>query len=424
MLTRLKQKFQSEENRKLLSNFFSLFVLQGANYILPLITIPYLVRVIGPEKFGLLGFATATVGYFALLISFGFSLSATRQIAVVKNDKTKVSQIFSAVISSQILFSLISLIMLTGLILSFQKFQDDWIIYYIIFSVSFSNIFLPMWFFQGMEKMKFITYLSIFSKLIFTIAIFVFVQEEKDFYLVPLFTFLGTVSSGVIAMWLIYHIFKVKYAVPSLENIIYQINESKHIFLSSVAGSSYTISITFILGLMTNNTVVGYFTAADKIIKALQGLFQPVITTLYPHINHLISSDKKKAIVFLKTTMYSIGTVFFFLSLLLFMFAKEITLLILGEQYLESIVLIQIMSLVPFLVAIGSVFAVLTMISFGRSKQLSKIYLQTAIVSLIVTIFLIYTLDGIGASFAVVFAEIIATLLMVRYLKKSDIEII
>lgn len=423
MINKIRSRLQSEDGNKLFYNFISLFTLQGANYILPLITIPYLVRVIGPEKFGLLGFATATTAYFGLLISFGFSLSATKQLAVVKNDKKTVSQIFSAVISSQILFSILSFIILTGLIFSFQKFQDHWNIYYLTFSITFANIFLPIWFFQGMEKMKFITYLSIFSKLIFTLAIFVFVQKEEDFYLVPIFTLLGTLASGFVAFWIIYFTFKVKFIIPSLENIIFQINESKHIFLSSLVGSSYTISITFILGLVTNNTIVGYFTAADKIIKAMQGLFQPVITTLYPHINNLIHTDIKKATSFLKITMYSIGSISFLVSLFIFIFSKEITLLILGEKYIESIILIEIMSAVPFFVATGSVFAILTMLSFNRSKQLSKIYMQTAVLSLIMTSILIYMFNSTGAAFSVLFAEVIATSLMIRYLINSDIKI-
>lgn len=424
MIEKLKGYLNKDDNKKLLTNFLSLFSLQGMSYILPLVTVPYLVRVIGPEKFGLLGFAGAAIGYFGLFIGFGFSLSATKQIAIVKDDISRVSTIFCSVISSQILLTVVSFLILTSIIFSFEKFQNYWFVYYILLSISFANIFIPVWFFQGMEKMKFITYLNVFSKVIFTVAIFVFVKNEEDFYYVPIFTFFGSVLTGIIALLIIKYNFKIRFFIPRLYNILEQFKESKHIFLSSLAGSSYTISITFILGLFTNNTIVGYFSGADKVIKAFQGLFQPVISTLYPHVNYLLATDKKRVLKFLKKTTYYVGTTALLISIITVLFAKEIIYLFLGKQYIESIILLQIMAIIPFLVALGSVFAILVMISFGKSKELSKIYMKTAIVSLISTCFLIYMFKDVGAAFAVVIAELTATFLMIKNIKKSDIDII
>jgi PST family polysaccharide transporter len=394
---------------------------QGASYILPLITVPYLVRVIGPEKFGLLGFAAATTAYFGILITFGFRLSAPKQLVVVKHDEKAISQIFSAVITSQLLFALVSFIILSGLLLVFQKFQVNWIIYYLTFGVIVADILLPSWFFHGMEKMKFIAFLSIFSKLLYTLGIFIFVKTEDDFYLVPIFNLIGTLVSGLAAFWIIYFSFKIKFRLPSLAHIVFQINQSKHVFLSSAVGSSYTISITFFLGLITNNTIVGYFSAADKIIKAIQGLFKPIITTLYPHINKLLDNNVKTAISFLKITMWILAGISLLTSLLILVFSKEITLIILGENFIQSAIFLKVMAPVPFFVTMGSVFAILTMLSFDRSKDLSKIYMKTAAVSLIATTILIYTLNGTGAAFSVLFAEVVATSLMVRYITKSNI---
>ena len=284
MLNKFFSEFVNRHvNKKLLNNFIALFTLQGLNYILPLITLPYLVRVLGVENFGLINFIGATIGYFTIFIGFGFSLSATRQVAMSNKDIYKISNVFSSVIVCQILLSLVSLIFLTLVIIIFEKFRDYWYVYFLFMSVPIANIFFPVWFFQGMEKMKFITFLNTFSKLTFTVAIFIFIKNKNDFYLVPFFTFFGTFLASIVALLIIFYKFKIRFYIPNKNSLIYQFNESKYIFLSTIMGSSYTISITFILGLLTNNTVVGYFSGADRIIKALQGVFQPVILNTECH---------------------------------------------------------------------------------------------------------------------------------------------
>jgi PST family polysaccharide transporter len=412
-------------NKKLLNNFIALFTLQGLNYILPLITLPYLVRVLGVENFGLINFIGATIGYFAIFIGFGFSLSATRQVAMFNKDIYKISNVFSSVIVCQILLSLVSLIFLTlVIIIFFEKFRDYWYVYFLFMSVPIANVFFPVWFFQGMEKMKFITFLNTFSKLTFTVAIFIFIKDKNDFYLVPFFTFFGTFLASIVALLIIFYKFKIRFYIPNKNSLIYQFNESKYIFLSTIVGSSYTISITFILGLLTNNTVVGYFSGADRIIKALQGVFQPVITTLYPHISQLKTQDENQSILLLKKTIKIVLLVSFTISIIIFSFAEQIVDLILGSEYSISVISLKIMSIVPVFVAIGSVISVLIMLSFGRSAELSKIYIKTGTISLIITPTLIYFFQGLGASVSVLLVELLALSLMIVYLKKSDINII
>jgi PST family polysaccharide transporter len=135
-----------------------------------------------------------------------------------------------------------------------------------------------------MERMKYITYLNILSKFIFTIAIFAFVHKQEDYLFVPALTALGFIVAGVWSLTLIKKDFGVKFElVPFSIAKDYFIDSSQY-FLSRVSVSIYTSSIAFVLGLFTNNTVVGYYAMAEKLYQALQGLYLPLVNAIYPFI--------------------------------------------------------------------------------------------------------------------------------------------
>ena len=423
MLTKLKQKFQSEEKKRLLSNFFSLSILQGSSYILPLITFPYLVRVLGPEKFGLLGFAGATVAYFTLLISFGFNLSAARQISIHRGDKDKIGQIFSAIISIQLIFFLLSLALLSILIFSFEKFSQDWYVYYLIFASVLGTMMFPLWFYQGMERMKYITYLNLLSKLVYTVSIFIFIQQEDDFYFVPLISSLLAFITGLISIWIIYNTFQIRYRLPSISNLSYQLKEGWHIFISSVAINLYTTSTTFILGLFTNNTIVGYYTAGEKLVKAVQGLNQPISQTIYPYIAKLVHTSKEDGLLFIRKVFLFIGIGTFIASALLLIFADNIVGLVLGENYQHSIIVIQILSFSPFIIGLSNVLGIQTMLNYGMKKEFSKVLMMGSLINLILSVILVPMFQEAGSAASVLIVEMFVTITMFIYLHKKGIRI-
>jgi len=143
----------TRDKKALLSNFFSLSALQGVNMILPLVTLPYLVRVLGVETFGLLNFSLAIIMILNILVSFGFELSATREISIIdKNNTKEISLIFSAVMAAKVALAVISFVMLSLLIMLVDRFEEHYMLYLITFGLVIGNVLFPSWFFQGHGK--------------------------------------------------------------------------------------------------------------------------------------------------------------------------------------------------------------------------------------------------------------------------------
>ncbi|MDK2791076.1 MAG: hypothetical protein PWP15_1596 [Methanothermococcus sp.] len=418
MIEKIKNMFGSQEKRRLLENFMSLSILQVANYILPLITLPYLVRVLGPDKFGLISFAQAFIGYFSILTNYGFNLSATREISINRENQEKVSEIFSAVITIQLLLTILSFIIMTLIMFSSTKFSKDWLLYFYTFGMVVGQVLFPVWFFQGMERMKYITFLNITAKLIFTVAIFIFIHKSSDYIYVPLINSLGYLIAGVISLWIIFKDFGVKFTLPSFENIKYHLKEGWHIFISTVAVSLYTTSNTFILGLFTNNTIVGYYSAAERLVRAVQGLWSPVSQTIYPYFSKLYNQDQGKAKQLLVRVLGIAAMITFLISTLGCLSAPFFLPLVLGKEYLPSVPVFQILVFVIFAVGINNILGIQGLVSFGYGYKFSQVVIIAGIVHLTLLFVLIPKFDYLGPAIATILSELFICVIEYIILKR------
>ena len=401
-----------------MSNFFSLSVLQGANYILPLITLPYLVRVLGVEYFGLLAFAGATVAYFGLITDYGFNLTATREISIHRDNKEKVIEIFSSVMTIKIILMFVSFFLLSILVFSFEKFSQDALVYFLTFGTVVGQVLFPVWFFQGMERMKYITYLNILSKVIFTIAIFVFVKEQSDFYLVPLLTTIGFLVAGIWSLYLIKKEFGVGFEVQTIDTIKHHLVEGWDIFVSMVFISMYRSSNIIILGLLTNNTIVGYYSIAEKVVKTLQSLQDVVGNTLFPYLSKKFSITNKSFFDLNKRFFKFIFLIYFSLSLITMFSSEYIIYILMGEFNEIAILNLQIMSFVILVGGFNYYYGILGLVSMNYKKDFSKYIIITGLFNLLFCIVSVYLYPNYGASISMIISEsVLLSLIVLKILK-------
>ena len=413
-----------EQKKRLISNFLSLSSVQALNYILPFITVPYLVRVLGPERFGLIAFSQSFIQYFILLTDYGFNLSATREISINREDKEKVFRIFSSIMLIKLVFMFLSFLILYLFIFNIPKFRTEWLVYFFSFGMVIANALFPLWFFLGMERVKRIALFNILSKLIFTISIFIFIRSQSDYIYVPLINSLGYIFTGLISLWIVFKEFGVKLKIPTFVEIKHELEEGWQIFISTIAISLYTISTAFILGLFTNNTIVGYYSAGEKIVKAVQGLLEPLSQTIYPHISKLASESKESALSFIRKVIKVAGVLTFLLSLSLFIFAPHISHMILGSEFKESIPVIQILSFSILLIFLNIVLITHIMLNFGYQKERTKILFSAGLINITLVLILLNIFQHSGAAMSVLVTEFYITCYGVIFLSRRGFRLI
>lgn len=411
------------KNRRVLSNFFSLSVLQFATYLAPLITLPYLVRVLETSQYGLIEFARALSVYFVILTDYGFNHSATREISVHREDSRRLSEIFSAVLVLKFMLMVLSFALLLAIVLAVPKLRPDWPVYLSFFGMVVGQCLFPVWLFQGMERMKYMAVLSMLARAVATVAIFIFIRESSDYVYVPLMYSLATIAMGVTGLALALRDFPVRFTMPSTLALRRELSNGWHLFLSKMSTTLYTISCTVILGLFTNNTLVAYYAAGDKIVRAIQGLQLPLSQAIFPHIGRLATESRDAALRFAAKIARIVCVVTFVLSVGLFFSASYLSRIILGPGFETSTVVIRILSPLPFLIGLSNVFGIQVMVNFGLKRILTKVLITAGILNAILAFALVTPFRHVGICVAVLITEIFVTLTMYICLRRNGLDV-
>ena len=407
----------SDARKRLTENFISLSVLQGLNYLLPLVTLPYLVRVLGPEKFGLIAFAQAFVGYFQIITDYGFNLSATREVSIHRESKEKVSEILSSVMVIKFLLLLLSLVIISSIIITFEKFRQDWLIYYFTFFMVLGQVLFPVWFFQGMERMKYITFLNILAKLIFTVAIFVFIKKESDYLYVPLLNSSGYIIAGLLALWIVFKDFNIEFKMPRYESLKHNLEEGWIFFKTNTFISAYRETNVFVLGLVSNNIITGYYSIAERILKAVQSLQSPIGQALYPVFCTKYSEDKKSFKLYHFKYLKLIILIYALINVFIMLFSNNIIKLIAGNFIYESALDLRILSVVILVGGLNYYFGILGLIPLKHEKFFSNFVLIVGSLNVILCLMLSILFKDLGASLSLVSSETILLILILIKVK-------
>lgn len=416
-LKRIKGILLNKSYRQIFENFFSLSILNGLNLLLPLITLPYLVRILGPEKYGTVSFVLVIIQYITLFSNYGFSFSATKLISQNRDNIQKVSIYFNTIILIKFVISLCISVVLLICIYFIPKLHKEYILYLMSFGIVFGDVLNPTWLFQGMEKMKYLTIANFISKGTFTILTFFIITKVTDYPYVCLLTSIGYLLSGIFSTYLAFSIFKIQFVFPKKEDYLFQFKEGWYIFVSTLGMNLYRSSNTFVLGILTNDTVVGLYSGAERLVRALQTPMTPISEALYPYFsNKFIKSNNIDNI----KVLFKLGKYYFvilgILSLSVFFLSDFITTIVLGDKFILTSINVKILSFVILFGGLNYLFGIIGLVNLDRKKVFAFAVLSSGIICLLITSIFCKTYFAKAASFGMLSGEVVLFIIIITSL--------
>lgn len=386
---------QSKDGKVLLSNFAYLSLLQVASYVFPFLTMPYLARVIGVEGFGKIAFAAAVMVWIQTIADWGFNYTATRDVAKNREDWEKVSDIFSRVFWARCILMLFSFIILVLLVICVPKFRENALVIFITFLMVPGQIMFPDWFFQAIERMRYITILNLLSKLLFTLLVFTFIKNKDDYILQPLFVSLGFVLSGTIAMYYILIKWRVRLRFVSFRSVFYTIKSSTDVFVNNIVPNFYNAFSTLLVGFVAGSNANGILDAGKKFLT-IGGQFLGVFSrTFYPFLSRKI--DKHSFYAKINISVVAL------VSFCLFGFAPLLIDIFFGENFVDAVIVLRITSISLFFESLKNVYGINYMLIQGYERQMRNIMTICAFLGFLISFPLVYYYSYVGAAIVYTF---------------------
>lgn len=397
---------------RLTQNIFSLLTLKGVDYVLNFVMLPFLFRMLGADRFGAIVFMQSVVQYMVVAVDYGFNMTAPRDIARASDERV-IGKIFSDVMAAKLLIAGVLIVLTVVAIAVMPPTVDfDVMLLLAIMPTVLGNIAFPVWFFQGIQQMKFITISVTVARLLILLSMFATVRAPDDYLIAALLQSCMMIVAGILSFAIILRSWRYVFVRPTLDGVIGVLRDGREIFISTVAINIYTTTNIVILGLMTNPTAVGYFGAANKLIDSVKGLMGAISNAVYPHVSALVKDSPRGAIEFIKKFGRRYVGLFLVISASLSIGAPWIVELLFGSGYEQTTVILRLMAWLPFIIALSNVFGIHFMLNFGLQDLFSRILIAAAVLDFIIIFPLTSQFGNIGVAGVMILVEIFVTLTM------------
>lgn len=420
----VKEQSVQNSKKKLLRNVAALGIVQVINYVFPLISIPIISRIIGPENFGSINYIASFVGYFTLLISFGFDLSATRRIAHDPHNLKLRIQVFNEVFFAQLLLFMLSVMLFILCLKMVPSVSGDKQVAVFTFLICVSTVLTQNWLFQAMQQLKKVAVLSIIGKLFFTIGVLLVVRTREQYIWQPLVNSCVQILVSLGSFVYAYKMFNLRFEMPPVVNLFLVLKTESMVFFSMVVINLYTITNMVMLGAITSYKEVGYYAAALRLIQVFTSIVNvPLSQAIFPYVGEAFGVSREAGfskiremlpVVFWFTLLLSLGTCLFGPFILTWFY---------GEEFKPSVMAFEVLSFIPVILAINNILGTQVMLNQKMDRPFFLITLGGAGIGLVLNYVMIKNFGFIGTAWNWVIVELYITLAMYIYLKANGIEL-
>lgn len=371
MINKLKTTLTN--NFIVIKNFGYITILKSFNIFIPLITLPHLIGTLGPDLYGKVIYAQSVIMFLSILINFGFNISGTKNISLSRNDKSKLREIVFSIYFIKLFLFLISFVILFILVVTIDHLRDMRLLLLLSFLSAFNEFLFPIWYFQGLDKMKFITIINIIGKILFTVLIFILIKEPEDYLYVPLTYGLSFLLNGLVSLYIIVYKEKVHFSKPNISKIKFYFKESLPLFISQSSIQIYVNANKFLIGSFIGMTQVAFYDLAEKILNFIKVPVNMLLQAVFPTLTLNKNIKQINNYMFLGLLLTSI------LVCITMIFTEDIIMLIGSSLMIEATNIIRILILSSIFVAISQFLGTGRLIVFGFTKTFSLIITSSAL---------------------------------------------
>lgn len=394
-----------------------LTVLEILKMIMPFVALPYLISTVGSEKYGLVVFAQAIISYFIILVNFGLDVSAVKNVSVNRNDNGKLGEVVSSVLLIKAFLFVCSFIILSVLLLCVKQFRENAVLFLLSFLSCLSEILFPSWFYQGVEKMKYITLIRFSSILFYTVTVFLFIKSQDDYLLIPLLQSLGWILSGAISFFMLIKIEKISLYIPKFESIKKYFLESIPFFVSRISVVVNASMAKTVCGILFSMHEVAAFDLAQKIAMTALVPLQMLNQAIFPHIAKTLDRlfvKKCFKLILLAVSCIVVGV---------YLFAPLMVHLLSDGKLPESVDILRVLCLFIFSGGITSYTGSPVLVSFGYAKPFNRSVVLSTIVLIIIYIGLYFVdlLSIINFALALGIAELVIAVYRLYYCNRYNL---
>ena len=410
--------------KRTLYNFFSVSLLQIGNYVLPIITLPIISRIIGPERYGVINYAFAFAGYFILLINAGFDYYGTRMIIANREDNHALNKLLSEIIFSKTFLLVVSAVLFFLSVWFIPQLKNEKLVAFYTFLICIGWVVNPSWLYHGMQDSRKYALFSFLSKLIFSVLIVMVIKRPGDYFYHPLFYSLSHVVISLISFYYALKKYGLGLESVSMKRIGETLKENKHLsIIWWITNQSLSTNI-IIAGLLLSTVQIGYYSSALRVIVIIQSVISmPLNTVLFPYIGEAFLQGNEEGMERINRSFPYIFMIAFSMFIITFLFSDKIILILYGQQFKEAIGLLRISSTILFFATLNSAFGQQVMLNLKKDESYVKIIVAGFVFNIILLLVIIFPWGIDGAAWAWPVSETGIFIFYVFYFRKRSLAV-
>jgi len=385
-------------------NSAALYGVQFCRKLFPLLTVPYLTRMLKPGGWGTVAFVLAMGDIVALLVEFGFNLSATREISRQRHDPRNCRDVMGGVLGAQALLALIGIAIAAVIAPHTPLLRNQPLLLVAGLMYAVAQGSTPLWFFQGLERLQLAASLEIGAKFAALCGVFLFVRSPHDGWKVVMLQAMATGISTTAGIGLA--ILSFGFRLPNYALVKEALRRGWPMFVFRSAESLYGIGNVFLLGLFAPAAVVGYFATAEKITKAMWGLLNPIRDALYPRLSYLAATSEEAAAKLARPAIALMVSGGLLLTTSLFVMASWFVAVLAGPNFAPAVPVLRLYSILPLILSITYSVGLQWLIPIGRDQVVNRIIMGGGALNLILSCVLAPRLGAMGMAISVLMSEL------------------